>query len=364
MTGNDAQGFGGAVYLIGPNLPGGAAELTNCLITNNTAGLDGAGLSLNVDATPTISNCTLAGNIVTAPAGSGGGVSCYDAFAQIVNSILWSNSAAYGREIAVGDPLEPNNPPAGVTVAYSDVRSGEGGAYVAPDCVLDWGSNITANPLFIDGHHLSQTEAGDLANSPCVDAGSDSAEDFDMDRYTTRSDSVPDTGIVDMGYHYSLASVLCDFDWDGNVDLADLWELASYWLVQNCEPGDNCNGADTDGDTDVDFLDFATCAGVYAPVDETPPQPNPSRWMTPPRTLPELPGAILMRAVTAVDPSGVEYRFVCTQGPGHDSNWQSDPTYLDEGLPKGTYKYKVQARDKSPQQNRTDWSVEASATIN
>jgi predicted outer membrane repeat protein len=364
MMGNDAQGFGGAVYLIGPNLPGGAAEFTNCLITNNTAGLDGAGLSLNVDATPTISNCTLAGNIVSDPDGSGGGVSCYDTFVEIVNSILWSNSAAYGREIAVGDPLEPNNPPAGVTVTYSDVRSGAPGAYVAPGCVLNWGSNITGNPLFIDGYHLSQTEAGDLANSPCVDTGSDLAEAFDLDRYTTRSDNVPDTAIVDMGYHYSLAAMMCDFDWDGNVDLADLWVLASYWLEQDCQMADDCDGADTDGDTDVDFLDFATCAGVYAPVDETPPQPDPSRWMTPPRTLPELPGAILMRAVTAVDPSGVEYRFVCTQGPGHDSNWQNDPIYLDEGLPKGTYKYKVQARDKSPQQNRTAWSVEASATIN
>jgi len=366
MTGNDAQGFGGAVYLIGPNLPGGAAELTNCLITNNTAGLDGAGLSLNVDATPTISNCTLAGNIVSAPNGSGGGVSCYDTFVEIVNSILWSNSAAYGREIAVGDPTEPNNPPAGVAVTYSDVRSGAAGVYVAKGCVLNWGggNNITANPLFIDGYHLSQIEAGDLANSPCVDAGSDLAEDFDMDRYTTRTDGVPDTSIVDMGYHYGLAAMLCDFDWDGNVDLADLWVLASYWLEQDCQMDDDCDGADTDGDMDVDFLDFATCAGVYAPVDETPPQPNPSRWLTPPRTLPELPGAILMRAVTAVDPSGVEYRFVCTRGPGHDSNWQNDPTYLDQGLPKGTYTYKVQARDKSPQQNRTAWSVEASATIN
>lgn len=365
MTGNDAQGFGGAVYLIGPNLPGGAAELTNCLITNNTAGLDGAGLSLNVDAAPTISNCTLAGNIVSAPDGSGGGVSCYDAFVEIINSILWSNSAAYGREIAVGDPLEPNNPPAGVAVTYSDVRSGAAGAYVAPGCALDWGGgNITGNPLFIDGYHLSQIEAGDLANSPCVNAGSDLAEEFDLDRYTTRSDSVPDTGIVDMGYHYSLAAMLCDFDWDGNVDLADLWEFALYWLEQDCELHDDCKGADTDGDTDVDFLDFATCAAVFAPVDETPPQPDPSRWMTPPRTLPELPGAILMRAVTAVDQNGVEYRFVCTRGPGHDSNWQDNPIYLDEGLPKGTYTYKVQARDKSPQQNRTAWSVEASATIN
>jgi hypothetical protein len=158
--------------------------------------------------------------------------------------------------------------------------------------------------------------------------------------------------------------MLCDFDLDGNIDLADLAVLMSYWLEQSCELDIDCEGADTDGDMDVDFLDFATCAAVYAPVDETPPQPDPSRWMTPPRTLPELPGAILMRAVTAVDPSGVEYRFVCTQGSGHDSNWQNDPIYLDEGLPRGTYKYKVQARDKSPQQNRTAWSVEASATIN
>jgi hypothetical protein len=363
MTGNNAQGFGGAVYVVGPNLPGGAAEFTNCLITNNTAGLDGAGLSLNVDATPTISNCTLAGNVVSDQDGSGGGISCYDTFVEIVNSILWSNSAAYGREIAVGDPLEPSNPPAGVTVTYSDVRSGTGGAYVATGCVLNWagGNNITANPLFIDGYHLSQTEAGDLANSPCVDAGSDLAEVLKLNRYTTRTDDVPDASIVDMGYHYSLAAMLCDFDWDGNVDLADLAVLMSYWLEQNCELRDDCDGADTDG---VDFLDFATCAAVYSPVDETPPQPDPSRWMTPPRTVPELPGAILMRAVTAVDPSGVEYRFLCTQGPGHSSNWQSDSIYLDEGLPKGTYKYKVQARDKSPQQNRTDWSAEASATIN
>jgi len=366
LTDNEAQGFGGAVYVVGPNLPGGAVEFTNCLITNNTAGLDGAGLSLNVDATPTISNCTLAGNVVSDPDGSGGGISCYDTFVEIVNSILWSNSAAYGREIAVGDPIEPSNPPAGVTVTYSDVRSGAAGAYVATGCVLNWGggNNITANPLFIDGYHLSQTEAGDLADSPCVDAGSDLAEAFDLDRYTTRTDAVPDTSIVDMGYHYGLAAMLCDFDWDGNVDLADLWVLASYWLEQDCQMDDDCDGADTDGDMDVDFLDFATCAGVYAPVDETPPQPDPSRWMTPPRMVPELPGAILMRAVTAVDPSGVEYRFVCTRGPGHDSNWQNDSIYLDEGLPKGTYTYKVQARDKSPQQNRTDWSVEASATIN
>ena len=364
MTGNEAQGFGGAVYVIGPNLPGGVQEVTNSLVLHNTAGLDGAGLSFNVDAAPVMSNCTVVENSVIDPDGSGGGVSCHDAFAEIINSIFWNNVAGYGPEIAVGDPLELFNPPAGVAVAYSDVLGGEQYVYVSPGCVLNWdANNLDANPLFTHGYHLSQIEAGDDVNSPCLNAGSDFADALGLTRYTTRVDSGPDAGIVDMGYHYRLSRALCDCDLDGIVDLLDLAIMFSYWLRGDCELSYDCEGADADSDKDVDMVDYAICVAVYSPVDKTPPTPDPSLWEIEPRTYPELPGSVVMRTVEASDPSGVEYRFVCTGGGGHDSGWQDLTLYVDKLLAPGTYTYKCQARDKSPQQNRTAWSVELSVTV-
>jgi len=364
MTANQAQGFGGAVYVVGPNLPGGAQEFTNCLITQNTAGLDGAGLSFNVDATAVVNNCTLAENVVEDAEGTGGGISCYDACAQVINSILWNNVAAYGAEIAVGDPLEPSNPPADVTVAYSNVAGGEEFVHVSPGCVLNWDAgNLDADPLFTSGYHLSNTKAGDDVSSPCVDAGSDPAEVLELNRYTTRVDSGPDAEIVDMGYHYRFSKALCDCDGDGIVDMLDLAIMYSYWLDDHCEMSYDCEGADTDLDRDVDLVDFATCAELYAPVDKTPPTPNPSLWETEPSVYPQIPGSVLMRAAAATDENGVEYRFVCTAGGGHNSGWQGTVLYIDGGLRPGTYTYKCQARDKSPQQNRTEWSTEVSATV-
>ncbi|MCD6328272.1 hypothetical protein J7M28_12095, partial [bacterium] len=40
-------------------------------------------------------------------------------------------------------------------------------------------------------------------DSPCVDAGSMTASDAGMYMKTTRTDDVPDDGVVDIGYHYS-----------------------------------------------------------------------------------------------------------------------------------------------------------------
>jgi len=83
-------------------------------------------------------------------------------------------------------------------------------------------SSLNVDPLFVDpdgednilgeaggeddNFHLSQIEAGQSLQSPCVDAGSDTASNLNMDEKTTRTDSVTDSGTVDMGYHYSLQS--------------------------------------------------------------------------------------------------------------------------------------------------------------
>ena len=190
------------------------------------------------------------------------------------------------------------------------------------------------------------------------------AEALGLHRYTTRADSVPDANIVDMGYHYRLPRVPCDLNFDGDIDLADLGILSSYWLREDCNlPGD-CEGADLDLDTDVDFRDYAIWSKDYEPIDKTPPEPDPSTWAVEPYAVNDVSDSISMTATTAFDVSGVEYRFVCISGGGHSSGWQDSSTYIDTGLFEDiTYTYKVQTRDKSPRQNRTAWSVEASTYI-
>ncbi|HPD46095.1 MAG TPA: right-handed parallel beta-helix repeat-containing protein [Anaerohalosphaeraceae bacterium] len=56
--------------------------------------------------------------------------------------------------------------------------------------------------LFVGGYMLSHIAAGEAADSDCIDIGSMSAEDAGLAGYTTRTDLVTDSGVVDLGYHY------------------------------------------------------------------------------------------------------------------------------------------------------------------
>ena len=96
--------------------------------------------------------------------------------------------------------------------------------------------------------------------------------------------------------------------------------------------------------------------------DFTPPAPSTMTWATPPAAVSS--SAITMTAATASDDNGVEYYFTCTSGGGHDSGWQSSPTYTDTGLSSATtYGYTVQARDLSVNANaNTASSPVATAT--
>ena len=98
------------------------------------------------------------------------------------------------------------------------------------------------------------------------------------------------------------------------------------------------------------------------PLDLTAPAPDPAGFALSPVAAGS--SSITMSAAQRYDSYGVEYRFTCTAGGGHDSGWQSSPTYTDTGLTPGiSYSYTVRARDLSPARNTTAPSGAASAMI-
>jgi parallel beta-helix repeat protein len=58
-----------------------------------------------------------------------------------------------------------------------------------------------------DDFHLSQVAAGQLVTSAAVDYGAVTAKSLGLDKLSTRTDGAPDSGRVDLGYHYPLQRV-------------------------------------------------------------------------------------------------------------------------------------------------------------
>ncbi len=155
---------------------GGRLVLENCLVADNAV----SGLWCDAATKLELANCTVCDNGTYGVARWGSGFGTI----TIRDTIVYGN----GDDIA-GDP-------AGYAVSYTDVGDGD---FAGSD------GNITADPQFVAGidhnYYLSQTAAGQGSDSPCVDAGSDTAQSLGLDATTTRTDAVPDAGIVDMGYH-------------------------------------------------------------------------------------------------------------------------------------------------------------------
>ncbi len=139
------------------------------------------------------------------------------------------------------------------------------------------------------------------------------------------------------------------------------WQTSPSYQDGGLTPGLTYSYTVTARDGLGNLTDPSAVASAMAETDVTPPAPDPLTFASPPTAEDET--SITMTATGATDINGVEYQFVCTAGGGNDSGWQDSPTYVDNGLEPGTtYTYRVRARDKSPAQNATDWSAEASAT--
>jgi len=162
-------------------------SVTNCIIAGN----GGDGVGFGHIGNPTLLNCTIADN-------GGYGVLIDESSPMFRNCVIWNNHAG-GIDETISQP----------DIAYCLVQGGYSGT-----------GNIDTDPLFATGpggdYYLSHAETGQPDTSPCVDAGHAPAANicFDtpadtvcLDRLTTRIDGGPDTGTVDMGYHYATDEV-------------------------------------------------------------------------------------------------------------------------------------------------------------
>jgi len=166
ITENTAGDYSGGIHVFGFGT-GSAPEITNCLISRNSAEWHGGGIGCTTFSDAVISNCTITENTGIL---STGGLYCWYSSPIVTDCILWANS---GTEIYAGGESYP-------IVNFSDVEGGWPGAGEG---------NIDADPIFAGGgdYHLQQ-------DSPCIDSGIDAGVYIDID-----DDTRPQGGGFDMG---------------------------------------------------------------------------------------------------------------------------------------------------------------------
>jgi predicted outer membrane repeat protein len=258
---NEAIGYGGAMSIEAPATP----VIVDCVFASNVAGYWGGGIFNGWVGSPGVQvrNCLFFGN-ETGVLYSMAAIDLADC--TVVNNqggvlvfgeAMITNTIIYGNDAGGGEQLSADN----ATVTYCNIEGGWPGE-----------GNIDADPMFVAGplgcYYLSQTAAGQQLDSPCIDAGSDTAANLGFDMLTTRRDEVGDSGIVDMGYHYPITGepfTRGDFDRDGDIDLDDFAEWAAHLTgpcaAEPCWPAvyaDPCASiGDFDDDGDLDLRDFA-----------------------------------------------------------------------------------------------------------
>jgi len=232
---NTANHCGGGIYCLH------SSSIANCTVTRNRA--DRGGGVYCYSSSPTITNCTIAGNAASHLYG-GGGIYCAYSFPTITNCILWRDAAG---EIYVWGGNTP-------TVTYCDVEEGYTGT-----------GNIDDDPSFVD------PENGDFhlqTNSSCIDAGTNDAPELPGTDKDGKPRIVDGDGngiaVVDIGAYEFCELCEGDFDGDGDVDGSDLTIFASDFGRTDCV--DDCEG-DFDSDGDVDGSDLAVFAADFGRTD-------------------------------------------------------------------------------------------------
>ncbi len=201
--------------------------------------IDGGALQC-LEGDPTLTNNLFAFNQVT---GRGGAMHLSDCNPKITNNTLAYNNGAvgggaiYGRSsvATIINTISRRNLP-------DEFDLGELDPPVVSDSNIEggwFGDRITdQDPLFGPGpsgqFYLWQEDAGQLIDSPMIDAGQATSETADLTMFTTRRDNVTDANTVDIGFHYApfpFGTTPNDTDRDDDVDLIELQKF------QNCYTG-------------------------------------------------------------------------------------------------------------------------------
>ncbi|UCC79369.1 MAG: right-handed parallel beta-helix repeat-containing protein [Candidatus Zixiibacteriota bacterium] len=154
ITDNWSSSAGGGIYCNGC-----APTITGNLILWNITDYFGGALCLGY-SDPVIINNTIFENVATEV----GGIYCYYSSPEIVNTILWADTATVDFEIYAGENSYP-------VVRYCDIEGGYPGT-----------GNIDIDPYFRhpagEDLHLSALACGQVLDSPCIDAGDPNITDI------------------------------------------------------------------------------------------------------------------------------------------------------------------------------------------
>ena len=148
ISGNTANSYGGGIFNIDSS-----PQLTNCLISGNTAANGGGGGIYNESSSPSLVNCTLTAN----RAGAGAALINYSGSQPVLtNTILWDNQERDNTAI-------DNDPSTGVTANFCLIGAGE------TDFSGTGNRTATVSP-FVSGTNFQLAPC-----SVAIDAGSDGA---------------------------------------------------------------------------------------------------------------------------------------------------------------------------------------------
>jgi predicted outer membrane repeat protein len=175
IAGNGNADMGAGMYI----KDGSSPTLVNCTFSENSASMMGGGM-YNQDSSPTLTNCTFSGNSASY---YGGGMYCNGGSPTLTNCILWGDIP---DEILIFGSAP--------VITYSNIQNGFTGE-----------GNIDADPLFADpnnGDYHLKSQAGrwdlnsqswviDEATSPCIDAGDPGTP--------VGFEPLPNGGIINMG---------------------------------------------------------------------------------------------------------------------------------------------------------------------
>jgi hypothetical protein len=233
FSGNTAASGGGMFTF------NSSATVSNCSFSGNVASGGGGMYNSNNNSTPTVTNCTFSGNFAT----QGGGMYNLASSPTVTNCTFSDNSSAFegGGMYNVGGGTTVTNcvlwgdGPDEIfggapTVSNTDVQGGFAGI-----------GNIDTDPLFVD------PDNGDLRlqpGSPCIDAGDNTAvpagttTDLDGEPRFVDDPNTTDSGnggppVVDMGaYEFQGGSTCpwdCESDPQGMVGINDFLDLLAQW---------------------------------------------------------------------------------------------------------------------------------------